>query len=706
MRKRLRQTLFKTLSSIFLALTLCLSALAGPEGEWRGAIQLPGQALKITVKLRQDGGTWLGSVDIPQQNARDLPLEQIEVNGHRVRFRIQGVPGSPRFEGELFLDETELSGQFSQGGQSFPFKLQRPHSPEALAEAAQQAEQEQARLQALSRWIETQMKRSQTPGMAVAIVKDDRVIFKRGFGLRDRESQAPVTTQTRFAIGSSTKAMTAMLLGMLVDEQRLRWEQPVRDLLPDFRLHDRAATEAITVRDLLNHTSGLPRHDLLWYGVPLTREQLYQRLRHVEPSATLRERFQYNNLMYMVAGQLAAQVAGRSWESLLEQRLFAPLKMHNASPSGAVARRESQDHATAYARRKTGLQKVPYRSAVAIGPAGSVHASLEDMLQWLRLHLNGGEVDGKRLISRRILAELHSPQVVMAPQEQVPTSPYMLYGSGWMIYPYRGHHLLQHGGNIDGFTAQVALLPEQRLGLVVLSNLDKDPLPALTMNSILDRFLGLEAMPWEAQLDQWDEMRRLLGELRADERAQVQGTRPSHALEAYAGSYGNQAYQDLRVTKQGQDLRLRYGALQGRLKHFHYDTFLFEGDTGDFDGMLLQFETDLAGQISRLRIQLEPQLPAFVLQRTAPPEWQSAEYLKAFAGSYQIGPQKLEIIWRHGLLMAHVMGQASQRLLPTARDRFRLEGTDARLYFEREQGRIVSGLLIQPGGSFKLKRLN
>ena len=426
---------------------------ASPAGHWEGSIEIPGSPLAVDVDLAQVDGQWSGDISIPAQNARDLPLAGVSVEGDAVRFTIAGIPGEPTFAGTVAGDE--ITGTFTQGGGSFPFTLKRGEDRAAAAAAA---------LEGVDPIIEQAMDDFGIPGLAIAVVAGDRVVFSRGYGHRDVEADLPVTPDTLFAIGSTTKAFTAFILGTLVDEGKIAWDTPVIEYLPDFRLADDYATRRLKVRDLLIHSSGLPRHDLAWYNSPASREELFHRLAYLEPTRDLGEEFQYQNLMFMTAGYLAERVTGSRWEDLVRTRIFEPLGMRRSNFS-VLASQQDGDHAEPYNLEDRVATKIPFRNIDQIGPAGSINSSVGEMTRWIRLQLGGGEIDGDRRIQQATLREMHTPHMAISSYPSQQTVLTLGYGMGWSIESHRGHFLVQHGGGIDGFISWVAMLPMDGLGL-------------------------------------------------------------------------------------------------------------------------------------------------------------------------------------------------------------------------------------------------
>jgi CubicO group peptidase (beta-lactamase class C family) len=360
---------------------------------------------------------------------------------------------------------------------------------------------------AIAAALETARATAKVPGMAVAIVKDDQVLMARGFGVRDVASGAPVTPDTLFQIGSTTKAFTALALEMLAEEPGFGLHDKVRDHLPDFALKDPIATQLATPIDLLLHRSGLPRHDLVWYGSPLSRQDLLARLRYLAPSAEFRETWQYNNLMYLVAGLLVEKLGHTSWEDFVAQRITQPLGMTETTTSGAafLAR---PDHATGYSLAGPGkLEALPLRDLTNVAPAGALGSSAHDLARWLRFHLHAGELDGVRLVSAPMHTVGITPQMTWPPLPHggecalcYPELDFGSYGLAWGTFGYRGERLIWHDGGIDGFLTYVSFMPERGLGVAVVANTSEVELPFIATMAVYDRLLGLTPVDWTARV--------------------------------------------------------------------------------------------------------------------------------------------------------------------------------------------------------------
>lgn len=328
-----------------------------------------------------------------------------------------------------------------------------------------------AALQTIEEKLEARRKELGIPGVALVIVKDDQVIYLKGLGFKDFEKQSPVTADTQFAIGSATKAFTALTVLMAQDEGKLSLDDSPKKYLPYFHMYDQETDKNISIRDLLSHSSGLNRTDLAMVTGKLTRAELIEVAAQAKPTAKLREKFQYQNIMFVAAGETAATVEKMPWDKLVAARILKPLGMSNSSLTIAQmekAKDRSLGYSYNFDTKET--RRLPYREIVQVAPAGSINSSARDMGQWLRFILNGGTVNGKRLVSESGFNEWLKPQMKISPDGKVS------YGLGWFLQEWKGLKVVQHGGNIDGFNSQVAMVPEKKLGFVLLTNVSASPL--------------------------------------------------------------------------------------------------------------------------------------------------------------------------------------------------------------------------------------
>ncbi|HET9266014.1 MAG TPA: serine hydrolase [Vicinamibacterales bacterium] len=680
---------------------------ASPAGRWEGSVSVPGSELKIAVTLRQAGGAaWNGTIDIPAQGARNMPLGDVTVDGSRVSFALPAVPGAPTFTGTVSSDASSITGTFTQAGQSFPFKLERRADPDALAQSA---------FEGFDDFVRGAMKSWGVPGLAIAVVKDGQVVLAKGYGVRNIEKSLAVTPDTIFAIGSSTKAFTTMAMGMLVEEGKLAWDEPVTTYLPRFRLKDEVAGKRMTPRDLVTHRSGLPRHDLVWYNAKLSRQDLVDRLPYLEPNEDFREKFQYQNLMFLTAGHLTATVAGVSWEEVLRTRILDPIGMTHSN-FAVTESQKSQDFAAPYTLKDKTAIDVPFRVIDTMGPAGSINASVNDMARWVQLNLSG-TVEGKRIVAARQLAELHRPQMVIQafpglfedPEIQQPS-----YGLGWFIESYRGRKRVHHGGNIDGFSAMVALMPDDGLGVVVLSNLNGTPLPTIVARHATDRMLRLEPIDWNGRALK----RREVGE-KANEAAKKSageerksGTKPAHPLDEYAGEYEHPAYGVVAVRQEGAALTAQFHDIPMRLNHWHYETF--RGDVEDKSlsevKLFFQFFTDGQGEVDRLTVPFEPAVEPISFRKRPPARLTDAAFLGQLAGDYAMVDNpafKMSVTLTGSALSLTLPGQAPIELEPAHGSSFRLKGLSGfAARFVLEAGNPTTLKVIQPNGVFTLAKVS
>ena len=390
------------------------------------------------------------------------------------------------------------------------------------------------------------MARDQIPGVAVGVVEQGHLVFARGFGYRDVDRRLPVTPDTLFPIGSCSKAFTATAIALLADEGRIALDAPVRTYLPDFSLEDPVASATLTTRDILTHRSGLPRHDLFWYQAPFSRDELYHRLRFLEPSGPPHAQWRYSSLMFVVAGRIVERISGESWESFVRARILLPLNMRRTLLS-AEAMETDLDHAAAYALRSGRVQKIPMLKRLsAIAPAGAVQTSVNDLARWLTFHARRSPA----LLGEGMWRDLHRPQAEMqAPAEPEVQHPY--YALGWIHESYRGHQLVVHNGAIDGFTMHLGFLPETGQGLILLMNRDLATAALMTLAySAYDRLLGIEPLDWEGRLKETPEPLRDLPDIPLD-----------FPIETVVGRYEHPAYGMLTVRAKGDELAMEFRTL-------------------------------------------------------------------------------------------------------------------------------------------------
>ena len=459
------------------------------------------------------------------------------------------------------------------------------------------------------------------PGLAIAVVQNGEVALVRAYGFRDVEAGLKVTTDTQFLIGSITKSFTSTGLALLMDERRLDWTKPVRDYIPEFRLHDAVATDRITVRDFLCHHSGLPRHDWIWIPGDLSAAQMLAAMRYLEPSEDIRNTFQYSNLGYLVASMVAERISGQSWTEFTRARLTDKLHMNVTFTVEDVA--AAADAAVPYAMDADTRLRAK-RWPIRVQAAGGINTSITSFANWLRLHLDKGEFEGQRLLSPDLMQQLQTPRV----HEAAPAfAEYgdMHCGLGFRLLGYRGERVVLHGGGWIGWGTRMAMLPDHGVGVAVFTNRDPSAVPEMLANYVFDRVCGKEPIPW---LDRYRELRRKsLAQLDVDRQARKAtrrlNTRPSHDLADYAGDYDHPGYGRITITHAEGQLNWAYRGMSEPLAHRHYDTFELPEPAGGQslvaallpDRLAISFSTDRDGNIASVAAPFEPLVKDIVFTR-------------------------------------------------------------------------------------------
>ncbi|MCF8042805.1 MAG: serine hydrolase [Desulfarculaceae bacterium] len=462
-------------------------------------------------------------------------------------------------------------------------------------------------LDGLEDYVNKSMRTWQVPGLALAVVQDGQVVFSQGFGVRKTGEAAPVDPQTMFAIGSSTKAFTATALAMLVDQGKLTWDGPVARVLPGFSLADPWVSRHLSLRDMLSHRSGLKGADILWVWNQdyLTRGQLISSMRYESLSYPFRSQFHYNNLMYLAAGQVIPAVTGKTWDAFIKARLFAPLGMTNSNTS--IRQLSGKDNvASPHLMAEGKIWPISYRSVDMIAPAGAINSNIVDMAKWVEFQLAGCSWEGEALVKPHTVLQMRSPQISMPIPYPCPTLPgahFLGYGMGWFLQDYHGVKVVHHGGNIDGMTALVALVPEKSAGLVILSNLEATHVRDVLMYNLLDRILGREPTDWN------DHFVALASKARKAEQeamgkslqARRMGTAPTLPLPSFAGEYRNDLYGKISITLRGGVLYLKYLGREVPLSHWHYNSFRRPNWSIEEPGVeLVTFEIASDGSVNSL----------------------------------------------------------------------------------------------------------
>ena len=552
-------------------------------------------------------------------------------------------------------------------------------------------------------------------GVAVAVVEKNKVVYASGFGYRDIEKKLPVTPTTQFAIGSCTKAFTAALLGILQKEYSLDFDKPVTTYLPQQKFYSNELTNQITLRDMMSHRTGLPRHDLSWYIDPDTREALTKRVQYMEPSAPLRQRFQYNNFMFLLQGVVAEKMTGKNWEANISTRIFNKIGMRHSNFSVKDLANYAEPAVGYDIKHDSVIHRMKYYDIDGMGPAGSINSTVQDMAQWLRVWINGGKYNDSVVVPANYFAEAISSQMIVAPGTptlEKPDIQFSNYGFGWFLVSYKGHYRVEHGGNIDGFSASTSFYPSDSIGIVVLCNQNGSAVPSVVRNLITDKLLKLPAFDWNADF--------LASKKKAKDQAQqaeksftsgrVSNTQPSHPLASYAGKYSNDAYGSFEIVQKGDSLFAKLKQQQWWLQQFHYDIFLpfdtEEGiDTTDKSPIRFQFTTGLKGDIETASLfGFEPALPApIVFSRANNAISVTEASLKKYVGEFLLSGITIKTYIKGSSLYVFVPGQPEYELMPVSNHRFDFKAVKGfSVLFDMDDKNHPAGLtFIQPNGNFR-----
>jgi CubicO group peptidase (beta-lactamase class C family) len=459
--------------------------------------------------------------------------------------------------------------------------------------------------------ITSDMKALHVPGAAVGVVVDGKTVFAKGYGLRELGKQEPVDADTIFAVGSISKSFTTSAMAILADEGKLDWDKTVREYLPWFQMYDPVSTQLVTLRDLVTHRTGMARHDFLRHSTYQSPSELVHHVRYLEPSHTFRETFEYNNIMLAVAGFLAGEQNGTSWETLVSQKVFLPLGMTRTTAS-VDDTQKLENYASPHDLEGTELRKISFYNYQKFGvaPAGAINSSVNDLLKYLQMHLAEGSYQNKQIISTKQTKELHTP-VIMVPPSDKEFSDYAL---GWFVTDHRGATVINHSGSINGFTAMAIIIPEKKAAIIVLNNLESSSLPKAVGWSIADRILELNRVDYLAQYIS-NKQKDKLEDAKAKATVlagRVPGTRTSLELPSYCGTYFHPAYGTIKVIPgtNGTGLSIVFDAKRIDLEHYHFDTFVSNSE--DLDGELVQFELDSSGKVARMLIPLQSSVKPFV----------------------------------------------------------------------------------------------
>lgn len=440
----------------------------------------------------------------------------------------------------------------------------------------------QSSVETFDKYVDAARQAWNVPGLSIVVVQDGKVLLSKGYGSREFGKEAKVDAETLFGAMSTTKAMTAVTMGMLVDEGKVSWDDKVQKHLPDFRVADPYVTNELKIRDLFTHNAGLGNADFLWTWTPdLTANEIVRRMQFAKQAYSFRGGYTYQNIMYLVAGQVIEKVSGMSWERFVTERLFAPLGMKNTFPNYETSR-NYQNRSIAHVELDGNIRAIPESLADPIAPAGSVWSTSDDIGKWVNFMLGNTTVNGKQLLKSATFQAILRPQIIVPPGQFYPTVAltkphWTTYGFGWFQHDYRGEMVAFHTGSLAGRTAIIGMIPDKKLGVYVFGNLDHAEVRHALMYKVFDVFgFGDNSRDWSA------ETKALYDGIAADDEKRaaaarskrLANTRPSLPLAAYAGKYSDPFYGTMNVSIADAKLRLTVSTEStAELNHWHVDTF-------------------------------------------------------------------------------------------------------------------------------------
>lgn len=417
-------------------------------------------------------------------------------------------------------------------------------------------------------------------GMAIAVVKDDKVVSAKGYGIRELGKNDPVNADTVFAIASNSKAFTTAALAILVDEKKLGWDDKVSKYLPDLEMYDPWVTNELTIRDLVTHRVGLDTFsgDLLWYETTYSGDEILRRVKHLKPVSSFRTRYGYQNLMFIAAGKVVEKVSGKTWCAFVTERILTPLGM-----SRTVCSISNLPDNAAWPHNESGgtLRKLHRGNVDGSSSAAALNSSVNDLSKWVRMQLAGGKFEGKQIISEAQAWGLHQPyfarQVSLNGFRNNPGQHFSGVASGWFVNDYYGKKIINHSGGLDGMLSYTVLIPGENAGFVVLTN-SESPAFIIMMNKIRDVLVGAPKRDWnaEAVTQVAASKKSAADEIAKSDASRVANTKPSLALANYAGTYSDKMYGDVTVAEENGKLVMRFlpsPNFVADLEHWHYDTF-------------------------------------------------------------------------------------------------------------------------------------
>lgn len=445
------------------------------------------------------------------------------------------------------------------------------------------------------------------PGLAICIIKEGKIILAKGYGYRDLKKNLEVNKETLFPIASCTKSFTALSAGIQVDKDKLDWDTPITKYLPDFQMYDPYITENITMRDLLSHRSGMPQHYRMYFNSGLSRKEIIPRIKFLEFSESFRYSFQYTNLMYMTAAYIIENISGISWEEFIHENVFSPLEMA-ASNFSLTNSEKTGNFSLPYRYSEGKIQAISYFKVGSMNPAGGIISNIQDLSNWLLMLCNNGQFQDKQIISKKNLDEMKTPHTRIPQLLKGENFPWSFYGLGWGIRTYKNYLLISHGGGFDGFSALISFIPEECIGIAVLTNMENSPVPSILTNTIYDLFLDLDKTDWNAKYK----------EIFSQQRANIKSPKEyiinninESSIDCYIGEYFNPGYGSLFISeKKNHVLEITHNNLESIINYIEEDEFesIDEKFNLGSNPIKITFNRNRKGEIESVSIPFEPKV--------------------------------------------------------------------------------------------------
>jgi len=566
-------------------------------------------------------------------------------------------------------------------------------------------------LNGLDQYMTQTLKDWNTPGACIGIVYKNKLVFTKGYGYRDYEKKLPVTPNTLYQIASNTKLFTTIATGMVIEKGKLDWDKPIKTYVPSIQFYNDELNNTVTIHDMLSHRTGISRHDLIWYKADFSRKELFEKLKYLEPSQPLRQGFLYNNLMYAASGYIIELLTGKTWENYVRENIFSPLQMNSTVFSISDMTKQA-DYGVPFNEKRdtTILYRIPfYEETGGLGPAGSIISNVNDMSHWLMAMMNDGKYEGEQVLPSSAVKTSLTPSVALPNTNLEKGFTEILnpvYAMGRQQSSYRGHLLAYHGGDLPGFHSQISYMPMDSVGVIVFVIGDQSaPLYNIISFNVYERLLGLSLTPWsERILKEVNEGKKISREARGKSAVgKIEGTKPSHHMEDYAGAYENGAYGIINITQKDTAMQFTLHHISLPLYHFHYDRFDTPND--EQDGLYsLNFGTNPQGDIDRFVVSLDEGEATF--KKKPDMSLSDVKTLSQYTGKYEIAGTIITVVLKNeNQLYLTVPGQPAIELIPYKTRLFHTkEFSDMTIEFIQQNGQITAMKQKDPSGEYEIKK--